>query len=102
MQVIFHKKALKKIEKLPKFIKEDVYEIAKLLEEFPFVRLDIKKLGGGVYRVRKGEPIIIERLDEKSLTKEGRKAMKEALEDFRKRKKENFLSLEDFKKSIES
>jgi mRNA-degrading endonuclease RelE of RelBE toxin-antitoxin system len=55
MQVIFHKKALKKIEKLPKFIKEDVYEITKLLEEFPFVRLDIKKLGGSVYRVRKGK-----------------------------------------------
>jgi hypothetical protein len=48
------------------------------------------------------EPIIIERLDEKSLTKEERKTMKEALEDFRKGKKENFLSLEDFKKSIKS
>jgi hypothetical protein len=48
------------------------------------------------------KPIIIERLDKKSLTKEERKAMKEALEDFRKGRKENFLSLEDFKKSIES
>jgi mRNA-degrading endonuclease RelE of RelBE toxin-antitoxin system len=55
MQVIFHKKVLKKIEKFPKFVKEDVYEIAKLLENFPFVRLDIKKLGGSVYRVRKGK-----------------------------------------------
>jgi len=48
------------------------------------------------------EPIIIERLDKKSLTKKEREALEESLEDFRKGRKENFLSLEDFKKFIES
>jgi hypothetical protein len=48
------------------------------------------------------EPIIIERLNKKSLTKKERETLEESLEDFRKRRKENFLSLEDFKKSLES
>ena len=55
MQVILHKKALKKVEKFPKYVKEYVYEIATLLKNFPFVRLDIKKLGGNIYRIRRGK-----------------------------------------------
>jgi mRNA-degrading endonuclease RelE of RelBE toxin-antitoxin system len=54
MQVILHKKALKKVEKFPRYVKEDIYEIATLLKNFPFVRLDIKKLSGNIYRIRKG------------------------------------------------
>jgi mRNA-degrading endonuclease RelE of RelBE toxin-antitoxin system len=50
-----HKKALKKVEKFPKYVKEDMYEIATLLKNFPFVRLDIKKLSGNIYRIRKGK-----------------------------------------------
>jgi DNA gyrase/topoisomerase IV subunit A len=42
------------------------------------------------------EPIIIERLDEKSLTKEKRKAIEEAAENFRKREKVKFLELRRF------
>ena len=55
MEVIIHKKALKKIEKFPRYVKEDVYQLARLLESFPFVRLDIKNLNGNVYRIRKGK-----------------------------------------------
>jgi mRNA-degrading endonuclease RelE of RelBE toxin-antitoxin system len=55
MQVILHKKALKKVEKFPQYVKEDVYEIATLLKNFPFVRLDIKKLSGNIYRIRRGK-----------------------------------------------
>jgi chromosome segregation ATPase len=46
------------------------------------------------------EPIIIERLNEESLTKEERRLMEEALEDFRKGRKEKFLTLEKLKKFI--
>ena len=49
MQVILHKKALKKVEKFPKYVKEDVYEIATLLKNFPFVGLDIEKANTECY-----------------------------------------------------
>jgi mRNA-degrading endonuclease RelE of RelBE toxin-antitoxin system len=42
MQVILHKKALKKVEKFPKYVREDICEIATLLENFPFVRWMLK------------------------------------------------------------
>jgi hypothetical protein len=73
-----------KLERLEK-------EISQLREEI----ISIKKM---IVLVK--EPIIIERLNEKSLTKEERRLMEEALEDFRKRRKEKFLTLEEFKKSI--
>jgi hypothetical protein len=73
-----------KLERLEK-------EINQLREEM----ISIKKMIAVVK-----EPIIIERLNEKSLTKEERRLMEEALEDFRKKRKEKFLTLEEFKKSI--
>jgi chromosome segregation ATPase len=73
-----------KLERLEK-------EISQLKEEM----ISIKKMIAVVK-----EPIIIERLNEESLTKEERRLMEEALEDFRKKRKEKFLTLEEFKKSI--
>jgi hypothetical protein len=73
-----------KLERLEK-------EISQLREEM----ISIKKM---IALIK--EPIIIERLNEESLTKEERRLMEEALEDFRKRRKEKFLTLEEFKKSF--
>ncbi len=45
------------------------------------------------------EPIIIEQLPEEKLTKKERKAMNEALEDFKKGRKDKFFSLDELKTS---
>ncbi len=55
MKVIFHDKVLKKMEKFPQHVKDDILETATILEQFPFSRLDTKKLGGNVYRIRRGK-----------------------------------------------
>lgn len=55
MKVIFHDKVLKKMEKFPQHVKDDILETATILEQFPFARLDTKKLGGNVYRIRRGK-----------------------------------------------
>jgi len=55
MKVIIHEKVLKKMGRFPKYVREDVYETISILKNFPFIRLDIKKLGGNIYRVRRGK-----------------------------------------------
>ncbi len=64
MKVIFHEKVLKKMEKFPQYVKDDIIETATLLERFPFARLDTKKLGGGIYRVRKGKYRMLFRVEQ--------------------------------------
>ena len=64
MKVIFHYKVLKKMEKFPHYVKEDILETATLLEQFPFARLDTKKLGGNVYRIRKGKYRMVFRIEQ--------------------------------------
>lgn len=44
------------------------------------------------------EPIVIEQLSEEKLSKKERKLMDEALEDFRKGRKERFVSLDELRK----
>lgn len=44
--------------------------------------------------------ITLEKISEKDLTASQRKLLRESLEDIKKRKYDNFLSLEDVKKSI--
>lgn len=55
MKVIFHYKVLKKMEKFPQHVKDDILETATILEQLPFARLDMKKLGSNVYRIRRGK-----------------------------------------------
>ncbi|MBI2076514.1 MAG: hypothetical protein HYT72_04680 [Candidatus Aenigmarchaeota archaeon] len=55
MKVIFHEKVMKKMEKFPQHVKDDIIETSVLLEQFPFARLDTKKLGSNIYRIRKGK-----------------------------------------------
>ncbi len=64
MQVIFTKKVLKKMGKFPQHAKEDILETAALLEKFPFARLDTKKLGHNIYRIRKGEYRMVVRVEQ--------------------------------------
>jgi archaellum component FlaC len=78
--------AEQKLERLEK-------EISRLREEV----IGIKKTIAVIK-----EPIIIERLNEEALTKKERKLMEEALEDFRKGRKDKFLTLKEFKRFIKS
>jgi hypothetical protein len=78
--------AEQKLERLEK-------EISQLREEV----IGIKKTIAVIK-----EPIIIERLNEEALTKKERKLMEEALEDFRKGRKDKFLTLKEFKRFIKS
>lgn len=64
MKVIMHEKAQKKMEKFPQHVRDDIIETATLLEQFPFARLDTKKLGGNVYRVRKGKYRMLFRIEQ--------------------------------------
>lgn len=64
MKVIFHEKVLKKMEKFPQHVKDDIIETSTLLEQFPFARLDTKKLGNNIYRVRKGKYRMLFRIEQ--------------------------------------
>lgn len=64
MKIIFHDKVLKKMDKFPQHVKEDILETATLLEQFPFARLDAKKLGSNVYRIRKGKYRMVFRIEQ--------------------------------------
>lgn len=64
MKIIFHDKVLKKMEKFPQHVKDDIIETATLLEQFPFARLDTKKLGGNIYRIRKGKYRMLIKIEE--------------------------------------
>jgi mRNA interferase RelE/StbE len=57
MEVVVEENFYKKLKKLPKEIQIRVYSILRLLEQFPFIRLDIKKLRGKerMFRVRIGK-----------------------------------------------
>ncbi|RMF90575.1 MAG: hypothetical protein D6733_03450 [Methanobacteriota archaeon] len=53
---MFHKKFSRKFEKLEKTERSRIYRRLLLLEKFPFIALDIKKLRGykNTYRLRVG------------------------------------------------
>lgn len=54
MEVKIHRRVLKRIERFPEYVKADIFETLELLERWPFIIADIKKLDDGVYRIRKG------------------------------------------------
>jgi len=56
MEVIVEENFYKKVKKMPKNIQKRALEVLRLLENFPFVRIDIKKLKGKerLFRVRIG------------------------------------------------
>jgi mRNA-degrading endonuclease RelE of RelBE toxin-antitoxin system len=61
MEVIVQENFYKKLKKLPKDVQTRTYDALKLLERFPFIRLDIKKIKGKgrVFRIRLGRYRII-------------------------------------------
>jgi len=56
MEIIVEENFYKKVKKMPKNVQKRTLEVLKLLENFPFIRLDIKKLKGKErsFRVRIG------------------------------------------------
>jgi len=56
MEIIVEENFYKKVKKMPKDVQKRALEVLKLLENFPFIRLDIKKLKGKErsFRVRIG------------------------------------------------
>ena len=54
MRVIIHRKVLKRLARAPDFAKAGVLETAKVLEQFPMIHADVKKLGPDRYRIRRG------------------------------------------------
>jgi len=56
MEIIVEENFYKKVKKMPKNVQRRALEVLKLLENFPFIRLDIKKLKGKErsFRVRIG------------------------------------------------
>ena len=61
MEVVVQENFYKKLKKLPKDVQIRTYDALKLLERFPFIRLDIKKLKGKerTFRIRLGKYRII-------------------------------------------
>jgi mRNA interferase RelE/StbE len=61
MEVVVQENFYKKLKKLPKDVQIRTYDALKLLERFPFIRLDIKKLKGKerIFRIRLGKYRII-------------------------------------------
>lgn len=57
MEVIVDDDFYKKLKRLSKEVQVRTYEVLKLLEGFPFVRIDIKKLKGKekIFRIRIGK-----------------------------------------------
>jgi len=56
MEIIVEENFYKKVKKMPKDVQKRALEVLKLLENFPFIRLNIKKLKGKErsFRVRIG------------------------------------------------
>jgi len=56
MEIIVEENFYKKVKKMPKDVQKRALEVLKLLENFPFIRLDIKKLKGKErsFRIRIG------------------------------------------------
>ncbi len=44
MEIIVEENFYKKVKKMPKNVQKRALDVLKLLENFPFIRLDIKKL----------------------------------------------------------
>ena len=54
MKVTIDRKVTKSLNKMPVYVSDKVFEAAKLLEQYPMIHADLKKLGGGIYRMRIG------------------------------------------------
>lgn len=69
MEVFVKDKFYKKICKYPKFVQQHILKSLELLKEFPFARLDIKKLAGtdDLFRLRIGNYRIFFLLEESKI-----------------------------------
>ncbi len=67
MEVIVKKKVLRKVNKFPKYVKRDILDMATLLENFPLVRADVRKLEHNIYRIRRGKYRMLFRIEENLL-----------------------------------
>ncbi len=54
MRVTIDSKVTKNLNRMPVYVSEKVYAAAELLEQYPMIRADLKKLGEGIYRMRIG------------------------------------------------
>ncbi|MDE1827631.1 MAG: type II toxin-antitoxin system RelE/ParE family toxin [Candidatus Micrarchaeota archaeon] len=54
MRVVVDPKVEKVFTTFPKFVQSRLLKKINLLERFPLINADIKKLGDGVYRMRSG------------------------------------------------
>lgn len=54
MRVEIDRKVSKSLSRMPVYVSEKVNDAAKLLEQFPMIHADLKKLGQATYRMRIG------------------------------------------------
>ena len=54
MKVMIDRKVTKSLNRMPVHISDKVFDAAKLLEQYPTIHTDLKKLGEGIYRMRIG------------------------------------------------
>lgn len=58
-EVLLHKRVVKFLNTLNEDRKSKVLDAIRLLQKFPMVRFDVKKIGPKTFRLRKGEIRII-------------------------------------------
>lgn len=63
MHVIVSERVIKDMNRFPSYVKNQIAETITMLEGFPLIMADIKKLGPGVYRVRRGKYRILFRVE---------------------------------------
>lgn len=54
MKVTIDRKVTKSLNRMPVYVSDKVFGAAKLLEQYPMIHADLKKLGEGIYRMRIG------------------------------------------------
>jgi mRNA-degrading endonuclease RelE of RelBE toxin-antitoxin system len=59
MKVLIHKRVIKFLNKLDERRKLKILEVLRLLEKFPLVRADIRKIGEKTFRLRIGDLRVI-------------------------------------------
>ncbi len=59
MEVKVHKRVLKFLDSLDNKRRDKILKLLKALENFPFIRADIKKIGEKTYRIRVGKIRVI-------------------------------------------
>ncbi len=76
-------------------------KLEKLEQEIGQIKREVVSIRKMVVTMVK-EPIIVEQLAEESLTEEEKKSMNEAMEDWKKGRKDKFVSLDELKRTEKS